>query len=125
MAQIGSVVYGAFGSHCDKYNYTGIVMGIDVGLKQVVTQFVTQAGPLAVQANVWDKDGGGGLGGIWQSGMGLATDGPRMFFVSGNGAGHQNDGAPASGSSGCQTLGQAVVCTLSILYLLSRVDNFR
>ncbi len=39
------------------------------------------------------------------SGMALSTDGERLFFVSGNnGQGHENNGAPASGSSGCRTL---------------------
>ena len=44
------------------------------------------------------------------SGMALATDGAnRLFWVSGNGDGHENQGTPASGSSGCKTLGEAAV----------------
>ncbi len=111
MAQIGSVVYGTFGGHCDLFNYSGLVVGVDVNLKQVATNFATESGPLVAQTNRWDENGGGGEGGIWMSGMALSTDGKRLFFVSGNnGQGHENNGAPASGSSGCRTLGEACVC---------------
>lgn len=75
-----------------------------------MTNFATESGPLVPQTNVWDQNGGGGEGGIWQSGMALATDGAnRLFWVSGNGVGHENQGVPASGSSGCKTLGEAAV----------------
>ena len=43
------------------------------------------------------------------SGMSLASDGERIFIVSGNGDGHENNGAPAAGTSGCQTLGEAAI----------------
>lgn len=109
LAQIGSVVYGAFGGHCDLFNYTGLVVGVDINQKKVVTNFATESGPLVPQSNVWNQNGGGGQGGIWMSGMALSTDGNRLFWVSGNGAGHENQGTPASGSSGCRTLGEAVV----------------
>lgn len=85
-----------------------------------------ESGPLvaASQTNDLLQNGGGGQGGIWMSGMGLSSDGERLFFVTGNGdvclqpqsvdftdtfKGHTNDGAPASGSSGCQTLGEAAI----------------
>lgn len=84
-------------------------MGVDVTTQKVVTQFVTEAGPLVPQTNVWNQDAGGGQGGIWMAGMALSSDGNRLFFVTGNGNGHQNTGVPASGSSGCQTLGEAIV----------------
>lgn len=109
LTQIGSVVYGAFGGHCDMFNYTGVVMGVDINKAQVVTQFVTEAGPLVSQNQNLLQNGAGGGGGIWMSGMGLASDGNRLFYVTGNGGGHQNQGAPASGSSGCQTLGEAAI----------------
>jgi hypothetical protein len=102
-------VYGAFGGHCDLFNYTGVVMGVDVTTQKVVTQFVTEAGPLVPQTNVWTQGAGGGQGGIWMAGMALSSDGNRLFFVTGNGNGHQNVGSPASGSSGCPTLGEAIV----------------
>ena len=47
------------------------------------------------------------------SGMGLASDGNRLFFVTGNGDGHENAGTPATGTSGCQTLGEAAVSRLA------------
>jgi WSC domain len=112
LTQIGSVVYGAFGAHCDLYNYTGIVMGVDINQKEIVTQFVTEAGPFISQTGNILENGAGGQGGIWMSGMGLASDGNRLFFVTGNGNGHENQGVPASGSSGCQTLGEAAVSML-------------
>ncbi|CAD6594301.1 MAG: hypothetical protein ASARMPREDX12_008599 [Alectoria sarmentosa] len=109
LTMIGSVVYGGFGGHCDLFNYTGQVVGVDINLQTVVTNFVTEAGPLVPQTNVWNENLGGGQGGIWMSGMALSTDGERLFWVSGNGDGHQNVDASASGSSGCQTLGEACV----------------
>ncbi|KAL8699219.1 MAG: hypothetical protein Q9201_006129 [Fulgogasparrea decipioides] len=110
LTQIGSVVYGGFGGHCDLFNYTGLVIGVDINLKKVVTNFAVESGPLVPQTNVWNQNGGGGEGGIWMSGMALATDGAnRLFWVSGNGVGHENQGVPASGSSGCKTLGEAAV----------------
>jgi len=109
LTQIGSVVYGAFGAHCDLFNYTGYVMGIDVTKQQIVTQYAMESGPLVVPSEVLLQNGGGGQAGIWMSGMGLASDGQRLFFVTGNGDGHQNQGAPASGSSNLQTLGEAAI----------------
>ena len=110
LLQIGNVVYGAFGSHCDQYNYTGQVIGVDVVQKQVVTNFATQSGPTTAFTTDWTQNLGGGGAGIWQSGAGLATDdGSRLFFATGNGEGHENNGVPASGSSGCRTLGEAAI----------------
>ena len=113
LLQIGSVVYGAFGGHCDLFNYTGAVIGVDVNTKKVVSQFVTESGPLVPQTNNWNENGGGGQAGIWMAGMGLSSDGNRLFFVTGNGVGHENNGIPALGSSGCKTLGEAAVCAFS------------
>ena len=110
LTQIGNTIYGGFGGHCDLFNYTGLVVGVDVIQQKVVTSFAVESGPLVPQTNIWNQNGGGGEGGIWMSGMALATDGAnRLFWVSGNGVGHENQGAPASGSSGCKTLGEAAV----------------
>lgn len=68
LTQIGSVVYGAFGASCDLFNYTGLVIGVDVNQAKVVTHFATESGPLAPQTNVLLQNGGGGEGGIWMSG---------------------------------------------------------
>ena len=109
LLQIGNVVYGAFGSHCDQYNYTGQIIGVDIVQQQVITNFATQTGPLTVFTTDW-MDGPGGGGGVWQSGAGIATDdGSRLFIVTGNAEGHENNGVPASGSSGCQTLGESAI----------------
>ncbi|KAI9716656.1 MAG: hypothetical protein M1812_005194 [Candelaria pacifica] len=109
LTKIGKFVYGGFGGHCDKYNYTGTVIGVDVTTNKIVTNFATEAGPNAPQGNDWAVNGEGGEGGIWQSGMAMATDGNRLFFVTGNGEGHENSGTPNSGSAPIRTLGQAIV----------------
>lgn len=109
LIQIGSVVYGGFGGHCDSYNYTGQVIGVDINLAQVVTDFATESGPIATPSEVLLQDGGGQQAGIWMSGMSLASDGSRLFYVTGNGGAHQNNGVPASGTSNLETLGEAAV----------------
>jgi iron transport multicopper oxidase len=109
LTQVGSVVYGAFGGHCDLFNYTGLVIGIDIVQAKIVTQWSVESGPLVPQTNNLLEDNAGGQGGIWMSGMSLASDGERIFVVSGNGGGHENNGAAAAGSSGCQTLGEAAI----------------
>lgn len=85
LAQVGTVVYGAFGGHCDLFNYTGVIIGVDINEAKVVTQFAMESGPLAQQTNVLLQNGGGGEAGIWMSGMGIASDGNRIFVVTGNG----------------------------------------
>jgi hypothetical protein len=85
LTQIGSVVYGAFGAHCDDFNYTGLIVGIDINQQKVITEFAVESGPLVAQTNSLLEGGGGGQGGIWMGGMGLASDGERLFFVSANG----------------------------------------
>ena len=127
LLQLGNYVYAGFGGHCDLFNYTGTVIGVDVVQKKIIANFVTEAGPRSPQSNDWQK-GNGGEAGIWQGGLGLASDGPRFFFVTvsihlparlfgmfpliqsqGNGQGHENQGTPATGQSGLRTLGEAVV----------------
>lgn len=109
LTQIGNMVYGGFGGHCDLFNYTGLVVGIDVAAKKVATTFSMMSGPLAPQTNVWDQNAGGGQAGIWMSGMGLSSDGSRIFMVTGNGAAHENQGTPSAGTNICHTLGEACV----------------
>jgi iron transport multicopper oxidase len=50
----------------------------------------------------------GGKAGIWAGGMGLAVDGNRIFFATGNGQGHANGQTPASGRSPLPTLDEVV-----------------
>jgi iron transport multicopper oxidase len=78
--QKGNFVFGAFGGHCDLFNYTGSVVGIDITKRKVNTMFVMSWGPQSPAETDWYKGKGGGAG-IWQSGLGLATDGPRIFLV--------------------------------------------
>ena len=94
------------------------MLGVDVSSQKVITNFAVESGPLVPQTNVWNQNGGGGQGGIWMSGMALSSDGNRIFFVSGNGDGHENAGTPASGSSGCRTLGEACVGNILLEELL-------
>jgi len=85
LTQINNVVYGAFGGHCDLFNYTGLVVGVDVVQQKVVTEWAVESGPLVAQTNSLLQNKGGGGGGIWMSGGGIATDGQRLFVVTGNG----------------------------------------
>lgn len=107
LLQLGNTIYGSFGGICDLYNYTGSTIGIDVAQKKIVSVWGSQVGPQSAFSTDYTGDGGGG--GIWQSGAGLATDGNRIFFVTGNGQGHENNAVPAPGSSGCKTLGESAV----------------
>ncbi|KAL8920461.1 MAG: hypothetical protein Q9208_006210 [Pyrenodesmia sp. 3 TL-2023] len=50
----------------------------------------------------------GGGAGIWKSGMAPATDGDRIFVVTGNGQGHENKDTPGSGRSPLSTLDEVV-----------------
>lgn len=58
-------------------------MGIDITAAKVVTSFATESGPLVPNIGPYNVNGAGGQGGIWMCGMGLATDGARLFFVTG------------------------------------------
>ena len=65
-------VYIAWASHCDNQPYHGWVMSYDEkSLKQT---------------GVWNSTPNGGLGGVWQSGSGIAADENNfLFFATGNG----------------------------------------
>ncbi len=71
---LGGTVYAAFGSHCDLPPTEGWVVG------------VTETGTLQT---MWTDEVGGSqprVGGIWQSGGALISDGPgQIIFASGNG----------------------------------------
>jgi PQQ-like domain len=86
------VVYAGFGSDCDFTPYQGWVFGVSTA-GQVKARWVDETG-----------DAGGG---IWQSGSGLASDGPGTILLStGNGAVAQT---PTPGHSPPANLGQSVV----------------
>jgi|SRR5579863_5659508 len=68
---LNGAVFVAWASHCDDVPYHGWLMSYDeTTLKQT---------------RVWNTTPNGGLGGVWQSGAGLASDGSYVFFATGNG----------------------------------------
>ena len=84
LAMINGYVIGAFGGHCDLFNYTGMLVSVSttpgVG---VVSLFAMESSPGAppVVANILTEQGG--KAGIWQGGMGIAVDGNRLFIATG------------------------------------------
>jgi hypothetical protein len=78
----GGTIFIAYASHCDDEPYHGWI-------------FAYAADTLAQKAIFCTTPNGGtsmngaanaGLGGIWQSGMGLVADGSDIYFAAGNGA---------------------------------------
>jgi hypothetical protein len=67
----GGVVYVGFGSHCDAGKYHGWVFGLDAKTLQ--------------QTGMFNTTPSGGKGAIWQSGMGLTSDGKDVWAAVGNG----------------------------------------
>ena len=96
LVQVGNYVYGGFGGHCDLFNYTGLVVGIDIVNKNIASQWAVSVGPLTPHSDSLLQNGAGGQGGIRQSGVGLSTDGSRLFFATGNGNADQNNGESIS-----------------------------
>jgi hypothetical protein len=86
------VVYASFGSHCDYSNWKGWIFGVSTAGKITAryTDDATETGA-----------------GIWQSGAGLASDGPgTILFSTGNGGAPS---VPAPGTSPPANLGESVV----------------
>jgi hypothetical protein len=79
-----------------------------VGVTNIIAM-VAQPGAPSPQALDINMEGGGKAG-IWQGGMGIATDGNRVFFATGNGrgSGDNGNGIPASGKVPISTLEQVV-----------------
>jgi hypothetical protein len=68
---VNGTLFIAWASHCDNTPYHGWVMSYnESSLKQTA---------------VWNSTPNGGLGGVWQSGGGVASDGNYIFFATGNG----------------------------------------
>ena len=111
---IGDTVYGAFGGHCDLFNYTGMVTGVSITAGVGVTSmFAMESAPGAPPATTDIMIQKGGKAGIWMSGMAMATDGGRLFVTTGNGQGHENKDTPASGRAPLSTLDE-VAANLAI-----------
>ncbi|KAL8705372.1 MAG: hypothetical protein Q9201_001491 [Fulgogasparrea decipioides] len=111
---VDGIVYGTFGGHCDLFNYTGMVTGVSTTAGVGITSmFAMESAPGAppVTLDIMSQKGGGA--GIWMSGMAPATDGDRIFVVTGNGQGHENKDTPASGRAPLSTLDE-VVANLAI-----------
>jgi hypothetical protein len=49
--------------------------------KKVVANYAVESGPNSRFTGKWSDNGGGGMGGVWQSGMGLSTDGASRLFL--------------------------------------------
>jgi outer membrane protein assembly factor BamB len=76
---LDGVVYIAYGSHCDKGAYHGWLFGYDVKTLQLVRTYNS------TPTGTW--------GAIWQSGVGLSSDGTDIFATVGNGTSSvQTDG---------------------------------
>ncbi|KAK3335420.1 WSC domain-containing protein [Cercophora scortea] len=111
LATVNGAILVAFGGHCDLFNYTGYVAAVSktpgVG---VLSLFAMESSPGAPSPQPLDLTvEKGGKAGIWQSGMGLAVDGSRLFAVTGNGQGHANGNIPASGRLPLSTLDECVI----------------
>jgi iron transport multicopper oxidase len=97
---MNGVVVGAFGGHCDLFNYTGMLVAVSttpyVGMSPisrtreksslhlgVTSIFAMESSPgaPAVVSDITVQQGG--KAGIWAGGMGLATDGNRLFAATG------------------------------------------
>lgn len=81
---LGDMLYAGFGGVCDAFNYTGVLVAVNIQTRWI-NRWVTQAGPNSPYSDDWTKWHGGGAGGIWQAGMGLASDGQDVYFTIDNG----------------------------------------
>jgi len=86
---MGDVLYAGFGGLCDAFNYTGVLVAVNIQTRWI-NRWVTQAGPNSLYSEDWTKWHGGGAGGIWQAGMGLASDGQDVYFTIDNGGDSTN-----------------------------------
>ena len=90
---MGGVVYAGFGGHCDVGPYQGWVFGVSTTTAHITAKWVDTAG----------QNGAG----IWQSGVGLTSDGAGSILVStGNGGAPTT---PTPGTSPPGSFGETVV----------------
>jgi iron transport multicopper oxidase len=109
VTMMNGVVVGGFGGHCDLFNYTGMLVAVSTSPGVGVTSlYAMEASPGAPPVVTDITVQQGGKAGIWQGGMGLATDGSRLFLATGNGGGHANGDVPASGRTPLSTLDEVV-----------------
>jgi iron transport multicopper oxidase len=92
---MNGVVYMGFGGHCDAPPFTGWVIGVDVSAS---TPHITA---------MWEDNSGQNGAGIWQSGVGLTSDGSNTLLVTtGNGG---SPTTPTPGHTPPNTFGESVV----------------
>ncbi len=90
---LNGVVYMGFGGHCDASPWTGWVIGVSTSTAQITARWV-------------DNPTMNGAG-IWQSGVGLTSDGPNTLLVTtGNGG---SPTTPTAGNKPPDTFGESVV----------------
>ena len=95
---LDGVVYAGFASHCDTSPYNGYVVGVNASTGQQTTMWTTEVGTAS------------GMGGIWQSGGGLVSDGSGQIYVAtGNGNTSGGDPGPGPGNSPPGNLGDSVI----------------
>jgi outer membrane protein assembly factor BamB len=75
---LNGVVYSAYGSNCDNGKYHGFIFGHDAHTLAQTIAYNTTPGATDL------------AGAIWQSGMGLASDGTTIWMAVGNGTGGQS-----------------------------------
>ncbi|KAL8769544.1 MAG: hypothetical protein Q9209_004475 [Squamulea sp. 1 TL-2023] len=78
---IGSTVYGAFGGHCDLFNYTRIIAGVSIEPDVEVNSMSMEAAPGGPPVTLDITEQKGGTADIC---MAPATDGRRLFVTTGN-----------------------------------------
>jgi iron transport multicopper oxidase len=84
LTEVGGSIIAGFGGHCDNFNYTGMLLSVTKTTGAVTNVIAMEASPGAPSPQALDYTvQGGGKAGIWQSGMGIANDGGRVFFVTG------------------------------------------
>ncbi|TPX13636.1 uncharacterized protein E0L32_005839 [Thyridium curvatum] len=111
LTELNGHIVAGFGSHCSRWNYTGYLISVSktpgVGVSGM---FATESAPGAPKPQPLDLAvENGGKAGIWQAGFGLPTMGNNIFFVTGNGQGHQNGNIPANGRLPMSTLDESIV----------------
>jgi hypothetical protein len=99
---VHGTIFVAWASHCDNGPYHGWLMAFNE--KTLKLEAVGNTTP------------NGGLGGIWQSGTGLATDGSYVFLATGNGT--------YDGPSGGKDFGDSVIKVPTALNLPRPYDYF-
>ena len=68
---VNGTLFIGWASHCDNQPYHGWIIAYNESTLKPI--------------HVWNMTPNGGLGGIWQSGTGIASDGNYIYFATGNG----------------------------------------